>query len=106
MIAAAPSGFDLNRDVFSNQPVRDALFVVVGLLVFVAFLFAARFAAHIAGQQLLKRQVRADMVVLSRRVVTASQPSASASSRAAAMIIRSRSARSRCRRVWIDMSRL
>lgn len=71
MIAAAQSGFDLNRDVFSNQPVRDALFVVVGLLVFVAFLVAARFAAHIAGEQLRKRQVRADMVVVGRRVVTA-----------------------------------
>jgi small-conductance mechanosensitive channel len=71
MIAAAPGGLDLNRDVFSNQPVRDALFVVVGLLVFVAFLLVARFAAHIAGEQLRKRQVRPDMVVLGRRVVTA-----------------------------------
>jgi small-conductance mechanosensitive channel len=71
MTAAAQSGFDLNRDVFSNQPVRDALFVVLGLLVFVAFLLAARFAAHLAGEQLRKRQVRADMVVLGRRVVTA-----------------------------------
>jgi small-conductance mechanosensitive channel len=71
MIAAALSGFDLNRDVFSNQPVRDALFVVLGLLVFVAFLLAARFAAHVTGEQLRKRQVRADMVTLGRRVVTA-----------------------------------
>lgn len=71
MIAAAQSGFDLNRDVFSNQPVRDVLYVVVGLLVFVAFLFAARFAAHLVGEQLGRRQVRPDMVVLGRRVVTA-----------------------------------
>ena len=71
MIAAAQSGFDLNRDVFSNQPVRDVLFVLVGLVVFVAFVLAARFAAHIAGEQLRKRQVRADMVILGRRVVTA-----------------------------------
>jgi small-conductance mechanosensitive channel len=71
MIAAAPSGFDLGRDVTTAGPIHDAVFVLVGLLVFLAFIFAARFVAHFAGEQLRRRQVRGDMVVLGRRAVTA-----------------------------------
>lgn len=71
MIAAARSGYDLGNDLQNGGPVREAVFIVVGLLVFIAFIFIARFVAHFAGEQLRKRQVRADMVVLSRRVVTA-----------------------------------
>jgi small conductance mechanosensitive channel len=52
-------------------PVRDALFVVIGLIVFLGFIFVARFVAHMAGEQLSKQAVRADLVVLGRRVVTA-----------------------------------
>ena len=46
------------------------VFVVVGLAVFVVFAIAARPIAHMVGNQLLKRQVRTDLVVLSRRVIT------------------------------------
>lgn len=67
MTLAAPSGFALQVD----EPLKDVLFVAVGLVVLVAFIVAARFIAHFAGEQLRQRQVRADMVVLGRRVVTA-----------------------------------
>jgi small-conductance mechanosensitive channel len=46
------------------------VFVVVGLIVFVIFAIAARPIAHMVGNQLIKRQVRTDLVVLSRRVIT------------------------------------
>lgn len=72
MIDAAPGGFDIGRDVFNNQPVVDAIYVVVGLVVFVAFILFARFVAHMAGEMLRRRNARADVVVLGRRVVTAS----------------------------------
>lgn len=71
MIAAARSGYDIGHDLSSGGPVHDAIFVVVGVLVLIAFLFVARLAAHIVGEQLRKRQVRGDMVVLGRRVATA-----------------------------------
>ena len=71
MIAAARSGYDLGQDLTTNGPVRDALFILAGILVFIGFVFAARLAAHVAGEQLRKRQVRADMVVLGRRIATA-----------------------------------
>lgn len=71
MTSAAPSGFDLGRDVLNNAPIRDALYVLAGLIVFVVFLFVARFGAHMVGEQLRVRNVRADLVVLGRRVVTA-----------------------------------
>jgi small-conductance mechanosensitive channel len=71
MIAAAPRGYDLGQDLTNGGPVSHFLFIVAGLVVFVAFIFAARFLAHFAGEQLRKRQVRADMVVLGRRAVTA-----------------------------------
>ena len=71
MIAAAPRGYDLGQDLTTGGPVRDFVFIVVGLVVFLAFIIAARFVAHLAGEQLRQRHVRADMVVLARRVVTA-----------------------------------
>ena len=72
MILAAPGGLDLVRDVTtSGNPVHDVVFVLVGLVVFLVFILAARFVAHIVGEQLRKRQVRSDMVVLGRRAATA-----------------------------------
>src|SRR5262252_9395885 len=65
--AASPGGFTLQVD----EPVKDVAFVAVGLFVFIAFIFAARFVAHFAGEQLRRRHVRADMVILGRRVITA-----------------------------------
>jgi small-conductance mechanosensitive channel len=46
------------------------IFVVVGLGVFVLFALASRPIAHVAANQLAKRHVRSDLVVVSRRVVT------------------------------------
>src|SRR5437899_1506380 len=53
-----------------NEPTKDIAWVVVGILVFVGFIIAARLVARFAGDQLGKRHVRGDMVVLGRRVVT------------------------------------
>ncbi len=69
--AATPGGFDLGRDLTGSGPIHDVVFVFVGLAVFLAFIFAARFVAHFAAEQLRRRQVRGDMVILGRRVVTA-----------------------------------
>jgi len=71
MIAAARGGYDLSHDLTTGGPARDLVFVIVGIVVLLAFIVAARLIAHLAGQQLLKRHVRGDMVVLGRRVVTA-----------------------------------
>jgi small-conductance mechanosensitive channel len=71
MIVAAKSGYDIARDLTTGGPVRDTIFVLVGLAVFVGFFFAARFAAHMVGGQLRKRNVRGDVEVLGRRVATA-----------------------------------
>src|SRR5437879_11958197 len=48
----------------------NLLFVALVLVVRFGFLIAARFAARIASEQLLKRNVRTELVVISRRVVT------------------------------------
>lgn len=71
MIVAARSGYDIAHDLQTGGPVRDAVFVVVGLAVFIVFLFLARLVAHLAGEQLRKREMRYDLIVLGRRVVTA-----------------------------------
>lgn len=68
MIAAASRGSVINLDSFTS----NLVWIGVGLLVFVVFFFAARFIAHFAGEQLRRRHVRSDMVILGRRVVTAS----------------------------------
>jgi small-conductance mechanosensitive channel len=66
MIAAAISGINLH-----DPTVIELEYIVVGFVVFLAFILAARFIAHVAGEQLRKRHVRGDMVILGRRVVTA-----------------------------------
>lgn len=48
----------------------DLLFVAIGLVVLFGFLIAARFASRMATEQLVKRHVRNEIVVVSRRVVT------------------------------------
>ncbi|HET9782407.1 MAG TPA: mechanosensitive ion channel domain-containing protein [Candidatus Dormibacteraeota bacterium] len=67
MTAAAARGTTIDLGNFTT----NLVFIGAGLVVFVLFILAARFIAHFAGQQLQKRQVRGDMVVLGRRVVTA-----------------------------------
>jgi small-conductance mechanosensitive channel len=64
--AAGVGGFDLN-----SEPFRSIAYIAVGVVVLVIFVVASRPIAHVASQQLGKRQVRGDMVVLVRRVVTA-----------------------------------
>ena len=54
----------------STEDIRNLEFIAVGLVAFIVFLVAARVAAHLIGQQLARRHVRTDMVVLGRRVVT------------------------------------
>ena len=54
----------------STEDIRNLEFIGVGLIAFIVFLVAARVAAHLIGQQLARRHVRTDMVVLGRRVVT------------------------------------
>lgn len=66
MIAAASRGTVINL-----QNYKDLIYVGVGILVFVAFVFVARLIAHVTAEQLRKHNVRTDMVVLGRRVVTA-----------------------------------
>jgi small-conductance mechanosensitive channel len=65
MTAAATRGVPVNLDNY-----RDLIYIGVGIIVFVLFIFLARVIAHFAGEQLRRRQVRSDMVVLGRRVVT------------------------------------
>lgn len=66
MIPAAAGGLDLG-----SEPLHSILYIAIGAVVLVVFVVASRPLAHVAGQQLGKRQVRGDMVVLVRRVVTA-----------------------------------
>lgn len=46
------------------------VFVVVGLIVFIGFVLASRPISRFAADQLVRRHVRADMIVVGRRVVT------------------------------------
>ena len=71
MIVAARSGYDVTQDLTTGGPIRDTLFVVVGLAVLVGVIIVARIAAHMVGEQMRQRSVRGDLVVLGRRVVTA-----------------------------------
>lgn len=66
MMLAATRGVSINLENY-----RDLIFVGIGIVVFVVFVFLARLIAHLAASQLAKRHVRGDMVVLGRRVVTA-----------------------------------
>jgi len=71
ILAATRGGYDIGHDITSGEPVRDLIFILVGLAVLVGFIFVARFVAHLVGEQLRRRQVRSDMVVLGRRAATA-----------------------------------
>jgi small-conductance mechanosensitive channel len=64
MIGAAPSGITLDLTG------KDIIYVTVGLVVLALFLVAARYLSRMTGDQLLKRHVRNEVVVTSRRVVT------------------------------------
>lgn len=68
MILAAPGGGFLFAPGVST--VSALTFALVGLAILVAFVFAARLVARIAGEQLRKRNVRSELIVISRRVVT------------------------------------
>ncbi len=50
--------------------IQTLAYVAAGLVAFIAFVVAARVLSHLIGQQLARRHVRTDMVVLGRRVVT------------------------------------
>jgi len=69
--AATRGGYDFGHDIASGGPVQHLLYVLAGLVVLVIFVIVARFIAHLVGEQLRRRQVRSDMVVLGRRAVTA-----------------------------------
>jgi small-conductance mechanosensitive channel len=67
MIAAATRGLAINLNDF----IGGVVWIGVGLVVFLIFVFAARFIARLVGDQLHRREVRSDMVILGRRVITA-----------------------------------
>ena len=64
MMPAGSTGITL--DLTGN----NIVWVAVALVVLALFLVAARYLARMTGDQLLKRNVRSDVVVTSRRVVT------------------------------------
>jgi len=53
----------------SPDDFHNLAFVAAGLVIFLIFLVASRVLARFVGQQLHRRAVRTDMVVLGRRVV-------------------------------------
>jgi small conductance mechanosensitive channel len=55
---------------WSGDVTQNVTFVLIGVFVFIVFVVASRFIARFVAHQLHRRQVRADMVVLGRRVVT------------------------------------
>ena len=65
MILAAPSGSGI-----TVSDTTTLVYVVLGVVVLLAFVLASRLIARLAGEQLRKHNVRSDMVVLGRRVVT------------------------------------
>lgn len=67
MIPAATGGSGIS---LYDPTATDLILIVVGLVVLVVFIVASRFIARMAGDQLRRREVRADVVVLGRRVVT------------------------------------
>jgi small-conductance mechanosensitive channel len=70
ILAASRGGYDFGNDIKSGGPVQHLLYILVGLVILVGFILVARFVAHFVGEQLRKREVRSDMVVLGRRAVT------------------------------------
>jgi len=67
MSSAALSG---GTGIVIDPGATNLLFVALGLVVLFGFLIIARYASRMASEQLLKRHVRTEVVVLSRRVVT------------------------------------
>jgi small conductance mechanosensitive channel len=66
MIGAAAGGTGFAFD----PTVWDVIYIVVGLVVLFVFIVASRLLARFVADQLRRRHVRSDMVVVSRRVVT------------------------------------
>jgi small-conductance mechanosensitive channel len=62
--AAGGSGFTL------DPTVKEVIFVLVGIAVLFVFIVASRLIARFAADQLRKRHVRSDLVVVSRRIIT------------------------------------
>jgi small-conductance mechanosensitive channel len=56
--------------LFGVFGVADLLYVLFGVLIFVAFVVAARVVAHRAGNALRERGLRHEMVVVGTRVIT------------------------------------
>ena len=65
MMPAASSG-----GIHFEPSPENLLFVAIGLVVLFVFIVASRFVSRFAGEQLMKRHVRAELVVISRRIVT------------------------------------
>ena len=63
------AGSALGAWSLSSEDIRNIAFVTAGLVVFIVFLVASRLIAHLIAEQLRRRGVRVDMVVLGRRVV-------------------------------------
>jgi small conductance mechanosensitive channel len=53
----------------SSEDITNLEYVAVGLVLFLVFLVASRVLGHLLGEQLRHRNVRAELVVLTRRVV-------------------------------------
>lgn len=66
ILAASGGGSGVSVDISPS----NLYFVAIGLLVLLLFAIASRIVARFAGDQLIKRHVKPEMVVLSRRVVT------------------------------------
>jgi small conductance mechanosensitive channel len=66
MTPAATSGSGLTLD----PTVIDVIYVVIGIVVLFAFIVASRLIARFAADQLRRRHMRADVVVISRRLIT------------------------------------
>src|SRR3982074_2119494 len=62
--AAGGSGFTLDPTTVA------AIFVVVGVLVLFLFVIASRLIARFVAEQLRMRHMRAELVIVSRRVIT------------------------------------
>jgi small conductance mechanosensitive channel len=66
MIPAAPSGSGFSLD----PTVTDVILVLVGVVVLFVFIVASRLIARMAADWLRRRQMRPDLVVISRRLIT------------------------------------
>ncbi len=49
---------------------QELIYLAIGLVVLFGFIVASRLASRFTGDQLVKRHVRTELVVISRRVVT------------------------------------